>query len=194
MKFYKVREELLKGKKIFDLKLRVNFYARVSTDKEEQLNSLENQISYFKNYIQNKSNWTYIDGYIDEGISGITSKRKNFQKMIEDSKKDIFDLIITKEVSRFSRNLLDSIKYTQELMNNDVGVYFQTNEINTYDYNSEFILNMMGSLAQEEVKRLSLRVKWGHHNAIKRGRVLGNKITGYNKKKNKVKNKSRRVI
>ena len=102
--------------------------------------------------------------------------------MINDAKEDKFDLIITKEVSRFSRNLSDSIKYTQILMQNDVGVYFQTNGINTYDPNSEFILNMMGSVAQEEVKRLSSRVKWGHKEAIKKGRVLGsNNIIGYTK-------------
>ena len=170
MKFYKVRQYLQEGKNINDINLRVTFYARVSTLEIEQLNSLDNQITYFKDYIKSNSNWTYIDGYIDEGISGSTvAKRKNFLKMINDAKEDKFDLIITKEVSRFSRNLSDSIKYTQILMQNDVGVYFQTNGINTYDPNSEFILNMMGSVAQEEVKRLSARVKWGHKEAIKKG-------------------------
>lgn len=183
MKFYKVRQYLQEGKNINDINLRVTFYARVSTLEIEQLNSLDNQITYFKDYIKSNSNWTYIDGYIDEGISGsIVAKRKNFLKMINDAKEDKFDLIITKEVSRFSRNLSDSIKYTQILMQNDVGVYFQTNGINTYDPNSEFILNMMGSVAQEEVKRLSERVKWGHKEAIKKGRVLGsNNIIGYTK-------------
>lgn len=183
MKFYKVREEILQGKNITTLPLRVTFYARVSTESDEQLNSLENQISYFKEYITSNPNWIYIDGYIDEGISGSSvKKRKNFLRMIEDAKNNHFDLIVTKEVSRFSRNLSDSIKYTQELMTNDVGVYFQSNGINTYDPNSEFILNMMGSVAQEEVKRLSARVKWGHIEAIKKGRILGsNKITGYKK-------------
>jgi site-specific DNA recombinase len=183
MKFYKVRQYLQEGKNINDINLRVTFYARVSTLEIEQLNSLDNQITYFKDYIKSNSNWTYIDGYIDEGISGSTvAKRKNFLKMINDAKEDKFDLIITKEVSRFSRNLSDSIKYTQILMQNDVGVYFQTNGINTYDPNSEFILNMMGSVAQEEVKRLSERVKWGHKEAIKKGRVLGsNNIIGYTK-------------
>lgn len=183
MRFYKVREAILQGKNISTLPLRVTFYARVSTESDEQLNSLENQISYFKEYITSNPNWIYIDGYIDEGISGSSvKKRKNFLKMIDDAKGGYFDLIVTKEVSRFSRNLSDSIKYTQELMANDVGVYFQSNGINTYDPNSEFILNMMGSVAQEEVKRLSARVKWGHKEAIKRGRVLGSSsITGYRK-------------
>ena len=183
MRFYKVREEILKGKNIADLPLRVTFYARVSTESDEQLNSLDNQISFFENFIKSNKNWTYINGYIDEGISGSTVKRrKNFLQMIDDAKSGHFDLIVTKEVSRFSRNLSDSIKYTQELLANDVGVYFQSNGINTYDPNSEFILNMMGSVAQEEVKRLSSRVKWGHKEAIKKGRVLGsNTITGYKK-------------
>lgn len=181
MRFYKVREEILKGKNISDLPLKVTFYARVSTESDDQLNSLDNQISFFENFIKSNENWIYVKGYIDEGISGSTvKKRKKFLQMIEDAKSGYFDLIVTKEVSRFSRNLSDSIKYTQELLANDVGVYFQSNGINTYDPNSEFILNMMGSVAQEEVKRLSSRVKWGHKEAIKKGRVLGsNTITGY---------------
>ena len=183
MKFYRVREEILKGKNIVALPLRVTFYARVSTESDEQLNSLDNQISFFENFIKSNNNWTYVKGYIDEGISGSTvKKRKKFLQMIEDAKSGYFDLIVTKEVSRFSRNLSDSIKYTQELLTNNVGVYFQSNGINTYDPNSEFILNMMGSVAQEEVKRLSSRVKWGHKEAIKKGRVLGSSsITGYKK-------------
>lgn len=182
MRFYKVREEILKGKNISELPLKVTFYARVSTESDEQLNSLDNQISFFENFIKSNKNWTYVKGYIDEGISGSTvKKRKKFLQMIEDAKSGYFDLIVTKEVSRFSRNLSDSIKYTQELLANDVGVYFQSNGINTYDPNSEFILNMMGSVAQEEVKRLSSRVKWGHKEAIKKGRVLGSTITGYKK-------------
>ena len=179
---------LLKGNMYYSenintLPLRVTFYARVSTDSDEQLNSLDNQINYFENYIKENKNWTYIKGYVDEGISGSTVRgRKEFLRMIEDAKNNYFDLIITKEVSRFSRNLSDSIKYTQLLLEYNVGVFFQTNGINTFDPNSEFILNMMASLAQEEVKRLSQRVKWGHKNAIKRGRILGsNNITGYNK-------------
>ena len=181
MNFYQVRQELGLGKSLLNLPLKVTFYARVSTDKDVQLNSLDNQVYYYKNYITSNPNWTYIEGYIDEGLSGTsTHKRKSFLKMIADSKNHFFDLVITKEISRFSRNLLDSIKYTEILKQNDVGVLFQTNNINTYDPNSEFILNMMSSLAQEEVKRLSTRVKWGHFNAIKRGRVLGNNsITGY---------------
>lgn len=178
-----IKEKIYYGENINNLPLKVTFYARVSTDSDEQLNSLDNQINYFENYIKENKNWTYIPGYIDEGISGSTVKgRKEFLRMIKDAKNNCFDLIITKEVSRFSRNLSDSIKYTQILLQHNVGVFFQTNGINTFDPNSEFILNMMASLAQEEVKRLSQRIKWGHKNAIKRGRILGsNNITGYDK-------------
>ena len=117
MNVLKIRNEMRSGKSIFDLPLRVTFYARVSTDKDEQLNSLENQVQYYTELIQSKPNWTYIPGYIDEGISGTsTRKRDSFLRMISDAKAGRFDFIITKEISRFSRSTLDSIQYTQELL------------------------------------------------------------------------------
>ena len=104
MNVLQVRRELRNGKTIFDLPLRVTFYARVSTDKDEQINSLENQVQYYTELIQSKPNWTYIEGYIDEGISGTsTKKRDSFLRMIEDAKGGRFDFIITKEISRFSQ-------------------------------------------------------------------------------------------
>lgn len=183
MSFYKIRDSLLKGDTLASIPLRATFYARVSTERDEQINSLENQVSFFKEFIKKNRAWVYVDGYVDLGKSGSsTAKRTNFLRMIEDAKKGLFDIIITKEVSRFSRSLLDSIKYTQMLMKYNVGVYFQSNGINTYDPNSEFILNMMGSVAQEEVKRLSARIKWGHMEAIKKGHLLGSgSIIGYYK-------------
>lgn len=102
MRFYKVREEILKGKNIADLPLKVTFYARVSTESDEQLNALDNQISFFEKFIKLNKNWTYVNGYIDEGISGSTVKRrKKFLQMIDDAKSCYFDLIVTKEVSDF---------------------------------------------------------------------------------------------
>lgn len=183
MDYIKIRELVNKGVRLDEIELRVTYYARVSSLKDEQLNSLDNQVDYYENYIKRNSNWKYIRGYVDEGISGSSVKnRKEFLNMIEDAKLGLFDLIITKEVSRFSRNLYDSIKYTQELLKYNVGIFFETNNINTFDNNSEFILNLMSSLAQEEVKRLSSRIKWGAKNAQKRGRVLGAKTFGYKKK------------
>ena len=180
----KIRNELRGGKSIFDLPLRVTFYARVSTDREEQLNSLENQIQYYTDLIRSKSSWTYVPGYIDEGISGTsTRKRDSFLRMIADAKAGRFDFIITKEISRFSRSTLDSIWYTQELLEHDVGVLFQNDNINTLDSDSEFRLVVMAGVAQDEVRKLSQRLKFGFRQAIKNGHVLGNdKLWGYDKK------------
>ena len=184
MNVLKIRNEMRSGKSIFDLPLRVTFYARVSTDKDEQLNSLENQVQYYTELIQSKPNWTYIPGYIDEGISGTsTKKRDSFLRMIADAKAGRFDFIITKEISRFSRSTLDSIQYTQELLEHDVGVLFQNDNINTLDSDSEFRLVVMAGVAQDEVRKLSERLKFGFRQAIKNGHVLGNdKLWGYDKK------------
>ena len=125
MDIRRIRAELRMGRPIYDLPLRVTFYARVSTDQDEQLNSLENQVQYYTELIKSKKNWTFVPGYIDEGISGTsTLKRDDFNRMIRDAKAGLFDFIITKEISRFSRSTLDSIKYTQELLECGVGVFF----------------------------------------------------------------------
>lgn len=184
MNVLKIRNEMRGGKSIYDIPLRVTFYARVSTDKEEQLNSLENQIQYYTELIKSKPQWTYVDGYIDEGISGTsTKKREDFNRMIADAKAGKFDFIITKEISRFSRSTLDSILYTQQLLENDVGVLFQNDNINTLDSDSEFRLVVMAGVAQDEVRKLSERLKFGFRQAIRNGHVLGNdSLWGYNKK------------
>ncbi len=184
MNILKIRNEMRNGKTIFDLPLRVTFYARVSTDKDEQLNSLENQVQYYTQFIQEKRNWTYISGYVDEGISGTSTKRRDsFNRMIADAKAGRFDFIVTKEISRFSRSTLDSIKYTQELLEHDVGVLFQNDNINTLDSDSEFRLVVMAGVAQDEVRKLSERLKFGFRQAIKNGHVLGNdRLWGYDKK------------
>ncbi len=184
MNVLRIRNEMRNGKTIFELPLRVTFYARVSTDKDEQLNSLENQVQYYTELIHSKPNWTYVEGYIDEGISGTsTKKRDSFLRMIADAKAGRFDFIITKEISRFSRSTLDSIKYTQELLEHDVGVLFQNDNINTLDSDSEFRLVVMAGVAQDEVRKLSERLKFGFRQAIKNGHVLGNdRLWGYDKK------------
>ena len=188
MELYKIRNRISMGESLYDLPLRVTFYARVSTDKDVQLNSLDNQVMYFRNLITENKNWIYVDGYIDEGISGTSvNKREDFLRMIEDSKKGMFDLILTKEISRFSRSTLDSIKYTQELLENNVGVLFQSDNINTIMPDSELRLTIMASIAQEEVRKLSERVKFGMKRSIEKGKVLGNNIiTGYKKEKGKL--------
>lgn len=189
MDLCKIRNEITKGESIYNIPLRVTFYARVSTDKDVQLNSLDNQILYFKSFIKENPNWKYVDGYIDEGISGTSVKnRTNFLKMIRDGKKGKFDLILTKEISRFSRNTVDSIKYTQELLASDVGVLFLSDNINTILPDSELRLTIMSSIAQEEVRKLSERVRFGMKRSKEKGHVLGNNvITGYTKEKGKLK-------
>lgn len=176
----------LRTKNIQDIPLRVTFYARVSSESDEQLNSLGNQISYYESYIKKNKAWTFVQGYIDEGISGISTKhRENFNRMIDDAGKDMFDLIITKEISRFARNTLDSIQYTRQLLGYGVGVYFQNDGIRTFDDDAELRLSIMSSIAQDELRKLSSRIKFGHQQAIKNGVVLGNsRIFGY-KKENK---------
>ena len=184
MDIRRIRAQMQMGRSIFDLPLRVTFYARVSTDQDEQLNSLENQIQYYTELIQTKKNWTFVPGYIDEGISGTsTRKRDDFNRMIRDAKTGLFDFIITKEISRFSRSTLDSIQYTQELLEHNVGVLFQNDHINTLDTDSEFRLVIMAGVAQDEVRKLSERLKFGFRQAIKNGHVLGNdRLYGYDKK------------
>lgn len=188
MDLYTVRNNIMKGIPLQELKLKVCFYARVSTDKDEQLHSLSAQVSFFNDYISKVPNWHFIGSYIDEGISGTqVKKREEFLRMIEDAKKHKFDLILTKEISRFSRSTLDSIKYTQELLQNGVGVYFLNDNINTILPDSELRLTMMSSIAQDEVRRLSERVSFGMRRSIDSGVVLGcSNIYGYVKDKGKL--------
>ena len=175
-----IREQL-KTRSIYDLPLRVTFYARVSTDKDEQLNSLENQEAYFTEKIKSVKRWTFVPGYIDEGISGTSvSKREHFLEMIQHGKEGRFDLILTKEVSRFARNTVDSLTYTRDLLRWNVGVFFINDGINTLDPDSELRLTIMSGIAQDESRKISSRVKFGSREAIKKGRVFGNsRIYGY---------------
>lgn len=180
MDIHTIRQQL-KVRSIYDLPLRVTFYARVSSESDEQLNSLGNQISYYRELIGKNQCWTYVDGYVDEGLSAATTKRReNFHRMVRDGKAGCFDLIITKEITRFARNTLDSIQFTRELLNAGVGVFFQNDNINTFDEDSELRLTIMSGIAQDELRKLSSRVKFGHQQAIKNNVVLGNsRIFGY---------------
>ena len=182
MDIHEVRQ-MLRYKTIYEIPLRVTYYARVSSESDEQLNSLGNQISYYEDLIRKNMVWTFVPGYIDEGLSGIsTKKRENFNRMVEDAAENKFDLIVTKEISRFARNTLDSIRYTRELLGFGVGVFFQNDNINTLDEDSELRLSIMSSIAQDELRKLSSRVKFGHQQAIKKNVVLGNsRIFGYQK-------------
>lgn len=188
MDLYTVRNNIMKGVPLQELNLRVCFYARVSTDKDEQLHSLQSQITFFNDYISKVPNWEFVGSYIDEGISGTqVKKREEFLRMTRDAKRHKFDLILTKEISRFSRSTLDSIKYTQELLSNGVGVYFLNDNINTILPDSELRLTIMSSIAQDEVRKLSERVSFGMKRSIDNGVVLGSSnIYGYVKDKGKL--------
>ena len=175
--------QAMKIRSIYNIPMRVTFYARVSSESDAQLNSLENQIAYYQNFIRKNTCWTYVEGYIDEGLSAATTKkRENFHRMVDDGKAGLFDFVITKEISRFARNTLDSISFTRELLNAGVGVFFQNDNINTLDEDSELRLTIMSGIAQDELRKLSSRVKFGHAQAIKKSVVLGNsRIFGYTK-------------
>ena len=183
MNYDEILKAIMLGEKIYNLPLRVCYYCRVSTDSDVQLNSLDNQLEYYENYIKSKPKWIFSGGYIEEGKTGVrVDVRPSFKKMIHDAKHKKFDLIITKEVSRFARDLEDSIHYIRELKDSGVGVFFENQNLNTFDYNSELILNIMFNLAQDESRKLSSRVKFGHRQAIENGHVLGSSnITGYRK-------------
>ena len=185
MDLFYIRNELNNGNQLTNIKLRVTDYSRVSTDDVKQKKSLQNQIEHFSEYIKNNPKWTYVEGYVDEGISGTSDKkREQFIQMINDAKNNKFDLILTKEISRFSRNTLDSIKYTRELLSYGVAVLFVNDNINTAMPDSELRLTIMASMAQDEIRRLSERVKFGMNRAIEKGEILGND-TLYGYKKNK---------
>ncbi|MFI3326647.1 MAG: recombinase family protein [Clostridia bacterium] len=152
--------------------LRVASYSRVSTDSEEQLTSFVSQKSYYTEMILKNPKWTLANTYADEGISGATAeKRPDFMKMIRHCKKGKIDLIITKSISRFARNTLDSIGYVRKLKAMGVGVIFEKENINTLEENSEVVLTILSSLAQEELNSLSLNVKMGKRMAMQEGKV-----------------------
>ena len=159
---------------------KVGAYCRVSTDKEDQANSFESQQRYFKEYIERRPNWELVEIFADEGISGTnTKKRKAFNRMIASAKNGEIDLIITKEISRFARNTLDSIYYTRELKKRGVGVIFLNDNINTLDPDAELRLTIMSSIAQEESRKTSDRVKWGQLRQMEKGVVFGRDMLGY---------------
>ena len=173
-------EMLNQERKKLDKKRKVAAYCRVSTDSDDQANSFESQQRYFKQYIEHHPDWELYEIFADEGISGTnTIKRKQFNRMIACAKNGDFDLIITKEISRFARNTLDSIYYTRDLRKHGVAVIFMNDGINTMDGDAELRLAIMSSIAQEESRRTSERVKWGQKRQMEQGVVFGRSMLGY---------------
>ena len=160
--------------------VRVAAYARVSTDKDDQANSFESQVKYFTEFIEKQDGWKLVRVYSDEGISGTsTHKRAGFNSMIDDVMSGKIDFIITKEVSRFARNTVDTLQVTRNLRGLGVGVYFMLDNINTLDKDGELRLTLMASLAQEESRKTSERVKWGQKRQMEKGVVFGRNLLGY---------------
>jgi site-specific DNA recombinase len=155
-------------------RLRVAAYCRVSTDSEEQLESYQSQLRHYRELIQNNSDWEYAGVYADEGISGTQSRnRQGFQRMINDAMDGKIDLILTKSISRFARNTLDTLKYVRLLKEKGVGIKFEKENINTLDSQGEMLLTILSSLAQAESESISANVKMGLHAKMNRGVLVG---------------------
>ena len=162
-------------------KTKVAAYCRVSTNMEDQLNSLSAQIKYFTEYISQHEEWELIEVYYDEGITGTSvKKREGFNRMIADSEDGRIDLILTKEVSRFARNTVDTLNYTRRLSALNIGVIFMNDGIDTREKDGELRLTIMSSIAQEESRKISERVKWGMRRKMENGYVYGySHLLGY---------------
>lgn len=168
--------------------LKIAGYCRVSTDKEDQANSFASQQQFFREYITRNPDWELHEIYADEGITGTsTKKRVQFNRMINDAHSGRFQMILTKEVSRFSRNILDTIFYTRELKALGIGVIFMTDGFSSLDADAELRLSIMGSIAQEESRKTSARVKWGQTRQMERGVVFGTSMLGYDVKNGEMK-------
>lgn len=160
--------------------LNVAAYCRVSTDKDDQANSFESQKRYFEEYINRNPDWELTEIYADEGLTGTTTKkRKAFNKMIADAHLGKFDRVLTKEVSRFARNTVDTLQFTRELKAINIGVLFMLDNIDTLAPDGELRLTIMASLAQEESRKTSERVKWGQRRQMEKGVVFGRDMLGY---------------
>jgi site-specific DNA recombinase len=153
-------------------KRRAAAYARVSTDSEEQLTSYEAQVDYYTKFIKDRADWEFVKVYTDEGISATNTKRRDgFNQMIADALAGQIDLIITKSVSRFARNTVDSLVTVRQLKEKGVEVYFEKENIYTLDSKGELLITIMSSLAQEESRSISENVTWGQRKRMADGKV-----------------------
>jgi DNA invertase Pin-like site-specific DNA recombinase len=162
-------------------KLRVAAYCRVSTDSDEQLNSYNSQVTHYTDLIQKNEAWEFVNVYADFGISGTqTKKRTEFQRMIKDAKSGLIDMIITKSISRFARNTIDTLEHVRELKELGVAVTFEKENINTLTSNGELLLTILSSLAQGESESISQNTKMGLKMKAKQGEMIGfNSCLGY---------------
>ena len=161
-----------KGKKID--RMRVAAYCRVSTDSEDQLHSYRSQVQYYTDLIEKNKEWVMTEIYADEAITGTQiTKREGFQRMISDCMDGKIDMVITKSISRFARNTLDTLKYVRMLKENNVAIFFEDENINTLTMDGELLLVVLSSVAQQEVENISDNVKKGLKMKMKRGELVG---------------------
>lgn len=153
-------------------KLKVAAYARVSTEFDEQQNSYDAQVSFYESYIKQNENWQFIGVFADRGITGTSTKnRKNFNKMIKIAKLGGIDLILTKSISRFARNTVDTLQTVRDLKAKGVEIYFEKENLRTFDPKCEMLLTIMSSLAQEESRSISENIRWGKRKSMQDGKV-----------------------
>jgi DNA invertase Pin-like site-specific DNA recombinase len=153
---------------------RVAAYCRVSTDNEDQLSSYKSQVQHYTEYIKSKNEWGFAGIYADEAITGTqTKKREDFQRLINDCMNGEIDLVITKSISRFARNTLDTLRYVRMLKEKNVAVFFEEENINTLTMDGELLLVILSSVAQQEVENISANVKKGLKMKMQRGEIVG---------------------
>ncbi|MDR3540682.1 MAG: recombinase family protein [Desulfosporosinus sp.] len=168
-------------------KLKVCAYVRVSTDQAEQKNSFSAQMEHYTAYIKNNPTWNFAGIFADQALSGKnTAKRPDFQRMVKDAENKKFDLIITKSISRFARNTADCLETVRKLKSIGVGIYFEKESINTLAAESELMLSILSSVAEEELNSISQNMHWAYQRRFKQGKVMINtkRFLGYNKDRN----------
>ena len=181
MTIYELRD-LLEHSEITDLPLRCATYSRVSTEKESQAASLVNMTDDFREYVEKNLNWTFVKSYIDDGKSGLTTrKRKDFLKLLAAGASGEYDLLITGEISRFGRNTMEGLENIKYLKDLGIPVIFLYDDLNTYDPDCDIQIQQKLVDAENESHKISKRVKRGHAKSIQKGHILGSRMWGYKK-------------
>jgi len=179
--------QTIKATVIKEKKLRVCAYCRVSTDQAEQRNSFSAQVEHYTGYIKNNPAWNFAGIYADEALSGKNAaKRPQFMRMVSDAENKKFDLILTKSISRFARNTADCLETVRKLKLIGIGIYFEKENINTLNSESELMLSILSSVAEEELVSISQNMRWSNQRRFKQGKIMINttRFLGYDKERN----------
>ena len=164
-------------------KEKVTYYARVSTENDEQEDSYERQREHFEEKIMANPKWEYVPGYADWGVTGTKAEaRKNFMRMIEDCRAGKINRILVKSISRFARNTVDTLMYIRELREMGISVFFETQNIDTMSASGDVLITILAAMAEQESRTMSTNIKWAYQKRFKDGQVLINPATlGYKK-------------